>query len=67
MTQFFKGQKIFIFDEMIRESFEVRKVLSQKFNYLSIAYKVFFAALLIGILGYLAVLIYEYNFYEQMK
>jgi len=65
MTQFFKGKKVFIFDEMIKESFEVRKVLSQKFNYLSIAYKVFFAALLIGILGYLAVLIYEYNFYEH--
>lgn len=62
MTQFFKGNKVVIFDIMIKESFEVRKVLSKKFIYLSIAYKIFFAALVIGILGYLSVLAYDLNF-----
>lgn len=64
MTQFFNGNKVFVFDEMIKESYQVRHVLSKKFIYLSYAYKVFFGALLIGILGYLAVLIYEYNLYQ---
>ena len=65
ITQFFNGNKVFVFDEMIKESYQVRQVISKKFIYLSYAYKVFFAALLLGILGYLAVLIYEYNIYEH--
>lgn len=41
INQLFKGDKEFIFSELIRESFQVRKVLSKKFGYLSIAYKIF--------------------------
>ncbi len=66
ITQFFNGNKVFVFDEMIKESYQVRQVISKKFIYLSYAYKVFFAALLLGILGYLAVLIYEYNLYQPV-
>lgn len=56
MTDFFNGEKKLIFQEIIKESYEVRKVLSKKFNYLSIAYKVFFAGLLVSIIGFLIVI-----------
>lgn len=59
MTDFFNGEKHIIFEELIKESYEVRKVLSKKFNYLAIAYKVFFAGLLISIIGFLIVIIFD--------
>jgi hypothetical protein len=61
MNQFFKGEKRYIMDELIKESYEVRKVLSKKFGYLSIAYKIFFIGLLIGIFGFLVVLVYDFT------
>jgi len=64
INKLLKGNKKFVFEELIKESYQVRKVLSKKFSYLSIAYKIFFAGLLLGILGFLALLIYEYNYHE---
>ncbi len=59
MTEFFNGEKNAIFVELIKESYEVRKVLSKKFNYLSIAYKVFFAGLILSIIGFIVVIMHE--------
>ncbi len=59
MTDFFSGEKHIIFEELIKESYEVRKVLSKKFNYLSIAYKVFFFGLFISIIGFLIVIMHD--------
>ena len=39
----FRSDKKNVFAELIKESFQVRKVLSKKFGYLSLAYKTFFA------------------------
>lgn len=61
MSDLLEGNKKFVFKGLIRESYEVSKVLSMKFGYLSLAYKIFFAGLLIGILGFLTLIIYEYN------
>ncbi len=61
MTSFFGGDKQVIFEDLIKESFEVRKVLSKKFGYLSIAYKVFFAGLVFSILGFVVVIIVDHN------
>ena len=59
MTEFFSGEKHIIFEELIKESYEVRKVLSKKFNYLALAYKIFFAGLIISIFGFLIVILHE--------
>ena len=59
MLELFRGDKKFVFDELIKESFLVRKVLSKKFGYLDIAYKVFFAGLLFIILSFLFVMIFK--------
>lgn len=56
-----KSEKKNVFDGLIRESYEVSKVLSRKFGYLSLAYKIFFAGLFLGIIGFLVLMIYEYN------
>jgi len=61
MTSFFGGDKKVIFEDLIKESFEVRKVLSKKFGYLAIAYKVFFAGLVFSILGFVVVSIVDYK------
>ncbi len=61
MNELLAGNKKNVFEGLIRESYEVSKVLSRKFGYLSLAYKIFFAGLLIGILGFLVLIIYEYN------
>ncbi|QEC66594.1 hypothetical protein FRZ67_04510 [Panacibacter ginsenosidivorans] len=53
MKQFFKGRKKEVFAELLKESFNVRKVLSKKFTYLSIAYKVFFGGLFLGMLSFI--------------
>ncbi|MEO8860508.1 MAG: Pycsar system effector family protein [Ginsengibacter sp.] len=54
ISQLFKGDKEYIFSELIRESFQVRKVLSKKFGYLSIAYKIFIVGQLSSIGIFLA-------------
>ena len=41
MHHLFKGSKETVLDQLIKESFQVRKALSKKFNYLSVAYKIF--------------------------
>ena len=61
MNELLEGNKKSVFQGLIRESYEVSKVLSKKFGYLALAYKIFFAGLLIGILGFLVLVIYEYN------
>ncbi len=65
MTRFFGGDKKFIFEDLIKESYEVRKVLSKKFNYLSIAYKVFFAGLLLSILGFIIVILHDVSHKDE--
>lgn len=64
INELLKGEKRIVFDGLIRESFEVSKVLSRKFGFLSLAYKIFFAGLFLGILGFLILIIYEYNWIE---
>jgi Family of unknown function (DUF5706) len=48
-----KGGKEKIFEEMYKESFNVRKVLGRKFMYLNIAYYVFIGGLFISIITFL--------------
>jgi hypothetical protein len=67
MLDFFGGDKRVVFDELIKESFEVRKVLSKKFGYLSIAYKVFFSGLVLAIIGFIIVMVHEYNVVEATQ
>jgi hypothetical protein len=56
MTELFSDEKKLVFDELIKESFQVRKVLSKKFNYLDLAYKIFFAGLVLVIITFLVVI-----------
>ena len=48
-----KGGKEKIFEEMYKESFNVRKVLGKKFMYLNVAYYVFLGGLFISIISFL--------------
>jgi hypothetical protein len=57
MNELFRGDRRLVFDELIKESFEVRKVLSKKFGYLDIAYKIFFVGIVIVIITFLVVAI----------
>ncbi|MBA2500149.1 MAG: hypothetical protein H0V30_10515 [Chitinophagaceae bacterium] len=59
MYHFFRGDKKLVFEDLIKESYAVRKVLSKKFGYLTIAYKVFFAGLMLSIVGYLAIAVFD--------
>ena len=47
-----KGGKENVYEEMYKESFNVRKVLGRKFTYLSVAYRVFIAGLFISIVSF---------------
>lgn len=58
MNDLFHGDKKLVFDELIKESFQVRKVLSKKFDYLDIAYKIFFAGLVFLIVTFVIIMIY---------
>jgi hypothetical protein len=51
----FKGNKEEVFHQITEESFQVRRVLSRKFQYLSVAYKVFIAGLILTIVTFLIV------------
>ena len=57
MSELFNDDKKMVFDELIKESFQVRKVLSKKFSYLDVAYKVFFAGLVLVIITFLIVML----------
>lgn len=41
MHHLFKGSKETVLNQLIKESFQVRQALTKKFNYLSVAYKIF--------------------------
>ncbi len=56
MSELFSDEKKLVFDELIKESFQVRKVLSKKFSYLDTAYKVFFIGLVLVIITFLLVM-----------
>jgi hypothetical protein len=56
MNDLFQVNKQLMFEELIKESFQVRKVLSKKFGYLDIAYKVFFMGVVFVIVTFLIVL-----------
>ncbi len=59
INQLFKGDKEMIFNELIKESFQVRKVLSKKFGFLSIAYKIFIIGQLLSIGVFLIMIIFR--------
>jgi hypothetical protein len=54
-NELFRGDKQQLFDELIKESFQVRKVPSKKFSYLNAAYKIFFAGLVFVIITFLII------------
>jgi hypothetical protein len=58
IDELFRSDKKNVFDELIKESFQVRKVLSKKFGYLSLAYKTFFAGFLASIFTLILALIH---------
>jgi hypothetical protein len=55
MVNLFSGDKREIFNQITRETFQVRKVLSMKFGYLAIAYKVFISGIGIAIVAFIIV------------
>ena len=60
LSKILGGEKKEIFNQLIKETFQVRKVLSSKFGYLNIAYKVFFAGLILTILAFVVVVVLKY-------
>jgi len=59
MNQLFSGDKKMLFDELIKESFHVRKVLAKKFGYISIAYKIFIVGVIISIMAFVIIMGYQ--------
>ena len=57
MNELFTNDTTLVFEELIKESFQVRKVLSKKFDYLDIAYKTFFAGLAFIIVTFIVIMI----------
>ncbi len=55
VNSIFKGEKDQAFRQITEESFQVRRVLSRKFQYLAIAYKLFLAGLILTIIAFLIV------------
>ena len=53
LTGFFASSRETVYLELYKETFNVRKVLSKKFNYLAIAYWVFIIGLLISIAAFI--------------
>ena len=53
LNELFNNSKESVYLEIFKESFNVRKVLSKKFNYLSKAYLVFIVGLLISVVAFL--------------
>lgn len=61
MNELFGNDSKLVFEELLKESFQVRKVLSKKFNYLDIAYKIFFIGLAFVIITFMIVVITTMN------
>ena len=57
MNELFHDNKKLVFDELIKESFLVRKVLSKKLGFLDIAYRIFFVGLVFVIITFMIVFI----------
>jgi hypothetical protein len=55
VNSIFKGDKEEVFRQITEESFQVRRVLSRKFQYLAMAYKIFIAGLILTIVSFLIV------------
>lgn len=60
MVNLFSGDKREIFNQITRETFQVRKVLSMKFGYLAIAYKVFISGIGVAIVAFIIVALIKY-------
>jgi hypothetical protein len=52
LDSFLKGGKEMVYQEMYKETFNVRKVLGKKYSYLSVAYWIFLGGLFISIISY---------------
>ena len=59
ITELFTGDKNILFNQLIQESYLVRKVLSKKFGYLSIAYKFFLWGLFVAIVIFLTLFVFN--------
>ncbi len=55
VTKMINGDKSQVFNEITKESFQVRKILARKFGHLAIAYKVFISGLGVGIVAFIIV------------
>ena len=53
LNELFNGDKENVYMEIYKESYNVRKVLSRKFNYLSKAYVVFILGLLLSVIAFI--------------
>jgi hypothetical protein len=53
LNELFSNPKEIVYQEIFKESFNVRKVLSKKFDYLSKAYWVFIIGLLLSVIAFL--------------
>lgn len=60
LNSLFSDTKEVVYMEVYKESFNVRKVLSKKFNYLSIAYWVFLSGIVISVLAF-GIVLYKKN------
>jgi hypothetical protein len=54
LSGLFRNDKETVYLEVYKESFNVRKVLSRKFNYLAIAYWVFLFGLLVSVISFVS-------------
>ena len=61
MNELFSTDTKLVFEELIKESFQVRKVLSKKFDSLDIAYKVFFVGLAFIIITFIIIMLANMN------
>jgi len=61
MVNLFSGDKREIFNQITRETYQVRKVLSMKFGYLAIAYKVFISGIAIAMVSFIIVALISFH------
>ena len=59
MSELFGHSKEAVYNEMYKESFNVRKVLFKKFNFLSWAYWVFIFGLLISVISFVVAIYFR--------
>jgi hypothetical protein len=55
VAKMINGDKAEVFDQITKDSFQVRRILSRKFGHLAIAYKVFISGLGVGIVAFIVV------------